>query len=178
MNAISPDPSYSSSRKSTPLLSRRELTPEQASGSSPKLGTHYQAGSHNFLVTNLQPRRISSPRELPSLPSTPVDARSSPKVKRVHHFTGDISPDFRKKIGNNNELSDESPWEVDIKYITYDPIVGNVIDDAGPVYMYTAHQMIPQPHYYYGSCCGDTDDEDKEVNFIQFAKNGRRSRLS
>ncbi|CAH8497504.1 unnamed protein product [Schistosoma turkestanicum] len=32
-------------------------------------------------------------------------------------------------------------WEVDIKHVRYDPIQGNIIDDNGSVYLYTAHEI-------------------------------------
>ncbi|VDP66991.1 unnamed protein product [Echinostoma caproni] len=37
--------------------------------------------------------------------------------------------------------TDSQSWEVDVKYIRYDPVLGNVLDDHGSVYLYTAHQI-------------------------------------
>ncbi|CAH8519541.1 unnamed protein product [Schistosoma mattheei] len=40
-------------------------------------------------------------------------------------------------IENNNIKS----WEVDIKHVRYDPIQGNILDDNGSVYLYSAHEI-------------------------------------
>ncbi|CAI2728818.1 unnamed protein product [Schistosoma spindalis] len=32
-------------------------------------------------------------------------------------------------------------WEVDIKHVRYDPIQGNILDDNGSVYLYSAHEI-------------------------------------
>nr|CAH8848137.1 unnamed protein product [Trichobilharzia regenti] len=37
--------------------------------------------------------------------------------------------------------NDQKAWEVDIKYIRYDPVLGNILDDKGSVYLYTAHEI-------------------------------------
>ncbi|KAK4471957.1 hypothetical protein MN116_005336 [Schistosoma mekongi] len=38
-------------------------------------------------------------------------------------------------------VNDQKSWEVDIKHIRYDPIQGNILDDNGSVYLYTAHEI-------------------------------------
>ncbi|CAH8549238.1 unnamed protein product [Schistosoma rodhaini] len=40
-------------------------------------------------------------------------------------------------IDENNIKS----WEVDIKHVRYDPIQGNILDDNGSVYLYSAHEI-------------------------------------
>ncbi|KAF7262038.1 hypothetical protein EG68_01284 [Paragonimus skrjabini miyazakii] len=44
---------------------------------------------------------------------------------------------------NTSEVKNkgEKAWEVDIKYVRHDPILGNVLDNEGSVYLYTAHQI-------------------------------------
>ncbi|CAH8848226.1 unnamed protein product [Trichobilharzia szidati] len=37
--------------------------------------------------------------------------------------------------------NDPKSWEVDIKYIRYDPVLGNILDENGSVYLYTAHEI-------------------------------------
>ncbi|CAL8090950.1 unnamed protein product [Calicophoron daubneyi] len=40
-----------------------------------------------------------------------------------------------------NRGEEEKSWEVDIKYVRYDPRLGNVLDSNGPIYLYTAHEV-------------------------------------
>ncbi|KAL5109933.1 hypothetical protein TcWFU_002334 [Taenia crassiceps] len=54
-----------------------------------------------------------------------------------------------------------TPWEVNICYIKHDPLVGCVEDESGPIYMYTAHQLVPRDdhdhdNYYSGDSDGDS----------------------
>ncbi|KAA0190655.1 hypothetical protein FBUS_01485 [Fasciolopsis buskii] len=43
--------------------------------------------------------------------------------------------------GGRPSDTDSTSWEVDIKYVRRDPVLGNVLDDQGSVYLYTAHQV-------------------------------------
>ncbi|TPP56262.1 hypothetical protein FGIG_01799 [Fasciola gigantica] len=55
---------------------------------------------------------------------------------------GKQKPNYRQQPpGRKSFDKDSTAWEVDIKYIRHDPVLGNVIDDQGSVYLYTAHQI-------------------------------------
>ncbi|KAM3173270.1 hypothetical protein ACTXT7_012840 [Hymenolepis weldensis] len=47
-----------------------------------------------------------------------------------------------RELDENN-----TPWEVNICYIKHDPLVGCVEDESGPIYMYTAHQLVSRDDY-------------------------------
>ncbi|EUB62954.1 hypothetical protein ECG_04861 [Echinococcus granulosus] len=51
-----------------------------------------------------------------------------------------------------------TPWEVNICYIKHDPLVGCVEDESGPIYMYTAHQLVPRDDY--DNYCSDDSEEN------------------
>lgn len=59
----------------------------------------------------------------------------------------------------SRELDENNiPWEVNICYIKHDPLVGCVEDESGPIYMYTAHQLVPTDDRDYDG----TESEDSE----------------
>lgn len=53
-----------------------------------------------------------------------------------------------------------TPWEVNICYIKHDPLVGCVEDESGPIYMYTAHQLVPRDDHDYDDYYSDDSDGD------------------
>ncbi|KAM7537666.1 hypothetical protein Aperf_G00000079381 [Anoplocephala perfoliata] len=85
------------------------------------------------------------------------------------------APRELSSLGGGRQVSREydennTPWEVNICYIKHDPLVGCVEDESGPIYMYTAHQLVSQDGREYddydsddnegGSFSGDSDSED------------------
>uniref|UniRef100_A0A0X3Q3E0 Uncharacterized protein n=1 Tax=Schistocephalus solidus TaxID=70667 RepID=A0A0X3Q3E0_SCHSO len=93
------------------------------------------------------------------------------------------------------ELDDNNiPWEVNICYIKHDPMVGCVEDESGPIYMYTAHQLVPRNTDTYSACDSNSisgssssseseddsilesesaDDDDDENELERFMMQGR-----
>lgn len=53
-----------------------------------------------------------------------------------------------------------TPWEVNICYIKHDPLVGCVEDESGPIYMYTAHQLVPRDDHDYDNYYSENSDGD------------------
>lgn len=55
---------------------------------------------------------------------------------------GNLKASYRQQPpGARPSDTDSTSWEVDIKYVRHDPILGNVLDDQGSIYLYTAHQV-------------------------------------
>ncbi|KER21603.1 hypothetical protein T265_15052, partial [Opisthorchis viverrini] len=64
--------------------------------------------------------------------------------KKAQHAAENAGTTNRPTQGNRltgQQNSNEKDWEVDVKYIRYDPRFGNVLDTEGSVYLYTAHQV-------------------------------------
>ncbi|VDD80340.1 unnamed protein product [Mesocestoides corti] len=66
-------------------------------------------------------------------------------------------------VGNGRKVTrevDENniPWEVNICYIKHDPLVGCVEDESGPIYMYTAHQLVSREEQDYDIRESDESD--------------------
>ncbi|VDO02707.1 unnamed protein product [Rodentolepis nana] len=103
-------------------------------------------GQHPEKVSELAKKKLKSkksksrpPRELSSL-------SGGRKVSR--------------ELDENN-----TPWEVNICYIKHDPLVGCVEDESGPIYMYTAHQLVSRDDYdNYDSDESDGDGYSEESN--------------
>ncbi|KAL7064874.1 hypothetical protein AAHC03_04780 [Spirometra sp. Aus1] len=61
------------------------------------------------------------------------------------------------------------PWEVNICYIKHDPMVGCVEDESGPIYMYTAHQLVSRNQDSYSACASgsssasNSESEDDSI---------------
>lgn len=109
------------------------------------------------------------------LPRPPNSTTKSRKSKSK-------APRELSSLGGGRRISREydennTPWEVNICYIKHDPLVGCVEDESGPIYMYTAHQLVSQDGREYddydsdddegGSFSGDSDSEDSSSTDTQ-----------
>ncbi|KAA3682308.1 uncharacterized protein DEA37_0008979 [Paragonimus westermani] len=61
--------------------------------------------------------------------------------KASQNMRSTLQPSSSKISPSEAKHKAEKAWEVDIKYVRHDPILGNVLDNEGSVYLYTAHQI-------------------------------------
>ncbi|CAH8533761.1 unnamed protein product [Schistosoma margrebowiei] len=84
-----------------------------------------------------------------SIPSTSNNINNYNQYRKEHNIKKEKEENKNKKnklcqtdsiyIENNN--NNIKSWEVDIKHVRYDPIQGNILDDNGSVYLYSAHEI-------------------------------------
>ena len=89
----------------------------------------------------------------------------SPVDRNKHKKTKSRPPRELSTLGGGRKVSREldennTPWEVNICYIKHDPLVGCVEDESGPIYMYTAHQLVPRDDREYNNYDSEDSDED------------------
>ncbi|VEL11503.1 unnamed protein product [Protopolystoma xenopodis] len=78
---------------------------------------------------------------------------------------------------HQSELDTDNPdtWFVDLKYLDSDPTNGTRLTDHGPIYMFTAHSLVPMTRIYSECYCDEEDDRDTDYDTIHSRKAGIHS---
>nr|AAP06241.1 hypothetical protein [Schistosoma japonicum] len=100
----------------------------------------------SFISNNLDRNNfINDRRMIEPVQSTSNNSRYDiDRYKISHRKEKDESRTLKNKHSQTDTVyvvNDQKSWEVDIKHIRYDPIQGNILDDNGSVYLYTAHEI-------------------------------------
>ncbi|VDK81898.1 unnamed protein product [Dibothriocephalus latus] len=98
----------------------------------------------------------------------------SSAIQKPHKSKRRTNRELSSLTGAKNSTTevDENniPWEVNICYIKHDPMVGCVEDESGPIYMYTAHQLVSRNPETYSACesisCSDSSSESEDDSIL------------